>query len=146
MHIDLDEESSIALEEDASVPEPVVDAGVLVDSSEDVETGDVEYEYVPVSEVTDGFIGKVKEMVVEHFVPIACLIIVLLCLFITTVGQYVNSVLIAFGFVVIMIIFAVALYAAWKDRKETRERYEYAKQVQDSVRDKVMTDLEEEGK
>ena len=146
MHIDLDEESSIALEEDSSVPEPVIDAGVLVDDADDVENDDVEYEYVPVSEVTEGFAGKVKDVVVEHFVPIVCAVIVVLCLLIMTLGRHVNSILIAVGFVVIMIIFAIALYAAWKDRKETRDRYEYAKRVQDSVREKVMADLEEEGK
>lgn len=148
MHIDqIDENSSIALEKDAVVPEPSSDAGTLIDEAEASESSDdVEYEYVPVSEVTGGILGKVKEMVIEHFVPIACLVIVLLCLFITTVGRHVNSVLIAVGFVVIMVIFAIALYAAWKDRKEARERYEYAKRVQDSVRDKVMAELEEEDK
>ena len=162
MHVDkvmIEEEEGPAVDMDGAaledvesqeVPESGVESGVLIsndtEKNEEDSAEPVEYEYVSLSDVTNGWAASLKDFAREHFVPIACIAIVILCLLILGVGRRVNSVLIAVGFVFIMVIFGIALYFAWNERKEAQRKYEYAKKVQELVRDKVMEDYEEEQK
>ena len=124
------------------VPASHIAHGELLDD-EDANNDVVEYEYVELSEVTGGFFGKAKDVFKEFFVPIMCGVIALVCVLILTIGKHINSVLIAVGFVFIVVMFAIVIYAAWRDRKETREKYEYAKKVHEQVRSK-MVELDDE--
>ena len=129
------------------VPDSGVESGVLVSEDDNADADSeapVEYEYVNLTDVTDGWGASLKEFVGEHIVPIACIATVLLCMLILGVGRRVNSVFIAVGFVFIIVIFGIALYFAWKERQQAQREYEYAKKVQELVRDKVMKDYDEE--
>lgn len=102
-------------------------------SSED----DGEYEYVPISEVSNGVGAKILGFLREYYMLVGIVLIVGVCLLLSNIGQNVKSIFIAIAFGVLALGGTYILYEAWQDKKRAEQEYRHAKNVIEPVKEKI---------
>lgn len=95
-----------------------------------------EYEYVPITQVSQGPIVVIVALLREYYLIVAAVLIIAVCLLLSAIGRNASSVLIAIAFGALVLGGAYILYEAWKDKKTAEAEYRHAKRVMEPVRKK----------
>lgn len=98
---------------------------------------DEEYEYVPLSEVSNGVGAKIIGFLQEYYMIVAIVLVVGVCLLLSQIGQNVKSIFIAIAFGVLVLGGAYILYEAWQDKKRADREYRHARSVIEPVKKKM---------
>lgn len=128
--------------ERGSVGEEQTDEEVLrAELEEESQSGAVdaeqEYEYVPISQVSNGIGSKLVGLLKEYYMVAGIALIVIACLLLANIGQNVKSIFIAIAFGVLVLGGAYILYEAWQDKKRAEAEYRHAKSVIEPVKEKI---------
>lgn len=112
---------------------------------DDYEEEEIEYEYVPISEASEGFIAAAVNLVKEHFVVVLILVLILIFVIIYLLNQHVNSVFIALSFGLIAFAMCAILALSWQNKKKAEAEYKRAASVMSDVREMLREEgIEEE--
>lgn len=105
---------------------------------------DEEYEYVPLSEVSNGVGAKIIGFLQEYYMIVAIVLVVGVCLLLSQIGQNVKSIFIAIAFGVLVLGGAYILYEAWQDKKRADREYRHARSVIEPVKKKMKEEREKQ--
>ena len=106
------------------------------------ESGEDEYEYVPVSEAFSPTVSKVKNFIGEYYVFLICLVLVGLCFLIINVGTTLPSFFVILAFAAIAALLIFAIFSAWKAKKKAEMDYERGKAIYETVHKNMMEEAE----
>lgn len=96
-----------------------------------------EYEYVPISQVSNGIGAKIANILREFYMVIGVVIAVAICLLLSAIGQNMKSIFIAIAFGLLVLGGSYILYEAWQDKKRAEREYRHAKSVIEPVKRKM---------
>lgn len=120
---------------DAQTDEAELRAAILEEARESDDGA--EYEYVPISEVSNGIGAKVVGALREYYVVIGIALAIIICLLLSAIGQSMKSVFIAIAFGLLVLGGSYILYEAWQDKKRAEQEYRHAKSVIEPVKRKM---------
>lgn len=107
-----------------------------IESNIDEDDGS-EYEYVPISQASQGVISKIVSFLREYALIAFFIGISILCLVLSRLGSQMGAIFIAIAFGFIAIAVAYLLYDAWQNKKAADAAYRHALDVREPVKRKM---------
>lgn len=105
---------------------------------------DEEYEYVSLSEASEGVVAKIMDIVKENALILLFLGVAIACFILSFIGEYLNSLFIAIAFGFVAVAVAYMLHLMWQEKKEAERKYKHAKEVIEPVKQTMLEQTEDE--
>lgn len=109
----------------------------IAEEENDSEDDEEEYEYVPLSQVSNGIGAKIVHLLQEYYMVIGIVLIVAICLLLSNIGANVRAIFIAIAFGALALGGTYILYEAWQDKKRAEREYRHARNVIEPVKEKI---------